>query len=214
MYHVYHKMFPEDKTKYPFTNNLKKVPSTSTQVQHSRHRFAPTHTENGQLKISHARMHDLRRFNRSHCKSMYSSLCIIRLSIVYRVILILSNQRYGTVATRTIQLANNLLCYEYPIKRISFAVATLMKMVAPIMATYVGTAPKLTLPKNTSKQLWNRRLTGCCCSRTNKRTHRTETLAEFCAPTSIFTILLDALPYALQQNNVPALAGSPIWLAR
>ena len=118
------------------------------------------------------------------------------------------------VATRTIQLANNLLCYEYPIKRISFVVATLMKMVAPIMATYVGTAPKLTLPKNTSKQSWNRRLTGCCCSRTNKRTHRTETLAEFCAPTSIFTILLDALPYALQQNNVPALAGSPIWLAR
>jgi len=87
-------------------------------------------------------------------------------------------------------------------------VATLMKMVAPIMATYVGTAPKLTLPKNTSKQSWNRRLTGCCCSRTNKRTHRTETLAEFCAPTSIFTILLDALPYALQQNNVPALAES------
>ena len=196
--------------------SAKKIPSTSKQVQHSRHRFAPTHTENGQLKISHARMHDPRRFNRSHCKSMYrySSLCIIRLSIVHRVVLILSNQRYGTVATRTIQLANNLLCYEYPIKRISFAVATLMKMLAPIMAIYVGTAPKLALPKNTSKQSWNRRLTGCCCSRTNKRTHRTETLAEFCAPTIIFTILLDALPYALQQNNVPALAGSPIWLAR
>ena len=188
--------------------------STSTQVYYRRHEYAPTHIENGQLKISHARMHDLRGFDRSHCKSMYGSLCIIRLSIVYRVILILSNQRYGTVATRSIQLPNNLLCYEYPIKRISFVVATLMKMVAPIMATYVGTAPKLALPKNTSKQSWNRRLTGCCCSRTNKRTHRTETLAEFCAPTSIFTILLDALPYALQQNNVPALAGSPIWLAR
>ena len=62
MSHVYHKIFPDDKTKYPFTNNFKKVPSTSTQVQHSRHRFAPTHTENGQLKISHASMH---RYNLS-----------------------------------------------------------------------------------------------------------------------------------------------------
>ena len=45
---------------------------------------------------------------------------------------------------------------------LKIAAATLMKMVAPIMAIYVDTAPKLRLPKNMSRKWWNRRLTGCC----------------------------------------------------
>ena len=84
--------FAEYMTIYGYTNNLiEKYPKQSKHVyDDSQHRYAPTHIENAHFKILHARIHDSSGSNRSHCKpKMYGSLCIIRLSIVYRVSLIL-----------------------------------------------------------------------------------------------------------------------------
>ena len=68
------KMVAKDTTNDSYTNNSdKKYPIHGKQVYYSWHRYAPTHTENGQLKILHACKHDPRGFDRSHCKSMYVS---------------------------------------------------------------------------------------------------------------------------------------------